>query len=233
MFWASFFIIVREGFEILLLTMLIYTAVDNNKDVVHVIGNRTYTDQTIRRTKRYMGFGISCAVALSFVLASIFNSHADAEAYETVVFLLASAMLFYIAIWCHNATKYLHKFNNVISKGSSIALAFAVFLIFAREGFETVMFYAALFSHKGADIVLAYEGGALGIVSLFVLYRIMKYSRSKLSVPTLFTAASVITFLFAVYFGAKGLHEFAEVNQIWWLHDPLDFLHEGDELPIH
>lgn len=224
MFWSSFFIIVREGFEILLLTMLVYTAVDSCKD---------FANDSIRRTKRYMGFGMFCAVVLSFILASIFNSHADAEAYETVVFFAASAMLFYIALWCHNATKHLHRFNNVITQGSSIALAFAVFLIFAREGFEIVMFYAALFSHKGADVMLAYEGAALGIVSLFIAYRVMKYSRSKIPVSMCFKGASVVMFFFAIYFGAKGLHEFAEVNQIWWLHDPLDFLHSGSQLPMH
>ena len=226
-FWSSFFIIAREGFEILLLTMIVYTTVEHKQYPF----DSTQT-LSIKRAKRYMGLGIFSAVIFSFILASVFKSHADAEAYETVVFLAASAMLFYISLWCHNASDHLEKFNRIITRGTAYALAFTVFVIFAREGFEIIMFYAALFAKSTGEWQNAVAGGLVGTELLFVIWWVLAKTRKKIPISSCFRGASIIMFCFALYFGAKGLHEFAEVNQIWWLHDPLDFLHEG-ALPTH
>lgn len=221
-FWSSFFIILREGFEILLLTMIVYTTVEYKYKMSSLGVGKVLS---IKETKRYMSIGIFLAVIFSFFLAFIFKSHSDAELYETLVFLTASIMLFYISIWCHNSSANLKKFNQVITLGKAYTLSFTVFVIFAREGFEIVMFYAALFADNPNYTRIAINGGACAIFTLILLYIILQRLQYKLPINVFFHFASLVMFLFAIYFGLKGMHEFSEINHIWWLHNHLEFIH--------
>ena len=59
--------------------------------------------------------------------------------------LIAAGMLTYVAFFCHNAKQHVEgKVDNAIATGSSFILSLTVFLAIVREGFEIVLFYAAL-----------------------------------------------------------------------------------------
>ena len=70
--------------------------------------------------------------------------------------VVATAVLFYVSYWLLSkmeVVKWNHfvksKVHDAVTSGSALALASAAFLAVYREGFETVLFYKALFISAG------------------------------------------------------------------------------------
>ena len=79
--------------------------------------------------------------------------------------LVATGVLFYVSYWLLSkmeVVKWNHfvksKVQDALTGGSALALASAAFLAVYREGFETVLFYKALF-------VSATAGGAMPVAA--------------------------------------------------------------------
>lgn len=224
-FLTSMFIILREGFEMLLLCSLMFMSVARKPFPF----NSTQT-LSVQRARNYMWVGIFSAILFSIglgIAAHTILSHDQEELYEIIIHLSASAMLFYISIWCHGASTHLDEFKNIITRGTAIALAFTVFVIIAREGFEIVLFYAALLSaDHTTGVDLAAWGAVAGGILLLGVHILMQRGSKKLPISQCFGVASIVLFIFAIYFLLGGLHEFAEYNQIHWMHEPLKFMHK-------
>src|SRR5206468_3423101 len=78
------------------------------------------------------------------------------EALEGVTMLLAAAVLFYVSYWLLSkieAAKWnafvKGRMEEALRAGSGFALASVAFLAVYREGFETILFYQALFTSPG------------------------------------------------------------------------------------
>ena len=206
-FMGSFFIILREGFEAMLIVMLIFT----------------YLERFGKQGKeKWIWAGITSGVVLSIVVAMGFKfiaglTHAHEELYEGVTMLLAAGVLGYLAVWCHGA--YNHFEEDIVQKlspldvsiWSSLALAGAVTIAIAREGFEIVLFYAALFSSTATDQLPIFVGGAVGLVALLGVYAIMRKGINKIPTKAVFQYSKYFFIALALYFAYSGYHELAEV----------------------
>ena len=101
--------------------------------------------------------------------------------------------------------------DKAITKGAALALAFTVFLAVVREGFEIVLFYAALFSSSISEIGSIVVGGVFGGLALFIVYAVMNSTISKMSTKLFFRVSSILLIALAIYFAYNGVHELLEV----------------------
>ena len=115
---SSFFILLREGFEAMLIAMLVFM----------------YLDRMNAKHKRPAVFwGLGAGVVASLFIALAFKkiagaTHAHEELFEGSVMLIASGMLAYVAFFCHNAKQHVEgKVDKAIATGSSFLLSMTVF----------------------------------------------------------------------------------------------------------
>jgi high-affinity iron transporter len=201
-FLGSFFIILREGFESILIAMLIFTYLEklNAQD-----------------KKQYVWQGIGYGVLASIVIAIAFTfitslTHAHEELFEGVTMLIAAGVLAYVAFWCHNAKQHVEgHVKHAISQGTTIALSLAVFFAILREGFEIVLFYAGLFASPIAETYSIWLGGIVGAGVLVLIYMLMKKGIARINVGTFFTISKWLLGALAVYFAYNGAYELIEL----------------------
>ena len=132
---SSFFILFREGFEALLISIIVFT----------------YLDKVNARHQRPAVFwGLIAGIVMSLITALAVKkiaaiTHAHQELFEGSVMLIASGMLAYVAYFSHSAKQHVEgKVDKAVSTGNSFILSLTVFFAIIREGFEVVLFYAAL-----------------------------------------------------------------------------------------
>jgi len=201
-FLSSFFIIFREGFEAMLIAMLIFTYLEK----------MNATDKQV-----HVWQGISMGVLGSLIIAVLFSTvssmtHTHEELFEAGTMIVASVVLAYVAFWCHNAKQHVEgHVTEAISKGTTIALFLAVFFAILREGFEIVLFYAGLFASPIADTYSIWAGGIAGAVALVFTYFGMKQLSLKIPTGMFFKISSVLLAILAMYFAYNGIHELVEV----------------------
>jgi high-affinity iron transporter len=219
-FMGSLFIILREGFEAMLIVMLIFTYL-KRFNTHHVVPEVPGAAQM----EKYVWYGVSAGVLLSIGVAMGFTfiaglTHAHEEWFEGITMLLAAGVLAYLAFWCHGA--YNHFQEDIVSKlspldvniWSSLALTLAVTIAIAREGFEIVLFYAALFSSQTPiqPQLPIFVGGAVGLVALFGLYAIMSKGIEKIPTKEVFQYSKYFFICLALYFGYQGIEEILELT---------------------
>ena len=95
-------------------------------------------------------------------------SAAHREALEGGTMVVATAVLFYVSYWLLSKMEVVKwnkfvksKVQDALDSGSALALASAAFLAVYREGFETVLFYKALFVAGTAGGTMPVVGGIL------------------------------------------------------------------------
>ncbi len=207
-FMGSLFIILREGFEAMLIVMLIFTYL------------RRFRTQD---KDKWVWYGIGAGILLSIGVAMGFKfiaglTHEHEEWFEGITMLLAAGVLGYLAVWCHGA--YNHFQEDIVSKlspldvsiWSSLALTLAVTIAIAREGFEIVLFYAALFSSTATDQLPIFVGGAVGLVALLGIYAIMRKGIEKVPTKAVFQYSKYFFIALALYFGYQGIEEILELT---------------------
>ena len=206
-FMGSFFIILREGFEAMLIVMLIFTYLGRFNE---------------QGKEKWIWYGIGSGVVLSIAIAMGFKfiaglTHDHEEMFEAGTMLLAAGVLGYLAIWCHGA--YNHFEEDIVSKlkplevtiWSSLALTLAVTIAIAREGFEIVLFYAALFSSTATDHAPIFVGGAVGLIALLGIYAIMRKGIEKIPTKEVFQYSKYFFIALALYFAYGGVNELMEL----------------------
>jgi len=138
-------------------------------------------------------------------------THAHEELFEGSVMLIASGMLAYVAFFCHNAKHHVEgKVDNAIATGSSFILSLTVFFAIVREGFEIVLFYAALITSGIQSTQPVIIGAVAGLVALIGSYYGLNRITKIIPIGTFFRVSSVLLFAMAVYFGYEGVGAFAE-----------------------
>ena len=210
LFIYSLTIILREGFEALLIVTAIiaYLVKSGNGHRLNIVYSSLFT-----------AIGLSFVTA--FVMNIIFGSAAaeNREILEGSVMLVASALLLYVSYWLlSNASA--QKWTNYIKQqvkeslddNSVKALWFTVFLAVYREGAETVLFYQALIvdASTPTDYMALSSGFAVGLLALIILYFIMKFTAIKLPIKPFFIFTGIFIYIMAFMFIGRAVMEFVE-----------------------
>ncbi len=205
LFFQSFVLLVREGLEAILivgalLTFLVKTGAGHRRKDIHV--------------------GVGAALAASLLTAvaieTLFHlSPASQETLEGVTMIIATLVLFYVSYWLLSkmeVVKWTHfvksRVQDAVSSGSMLALASAAFLAVYREGFETILFYKALFSSGGdGALVPVVLGMAVGTVVLVGIYIAINRFGVRLPLKPFFGVTSAFLYAMAFIFAGKGIAE--------------------------
>lgn len=209
LFFQSFVLLVREGLEAILivgalLTFLAKTGASHRRRDIHI----------------GVGAAVGASLLTAVVLETVFEvAPARREALEGLTMVLATGVLFYVSYWLLSkmeVVKWNHfvksKVQEAVTSGSSLALASAAFLAVYREGFETVLFYKALFVSGGAGAtVMPVVGGMLaGGAVLVVVYVAINRFGVRLPLKPFFAVTSAFLYYMAFVFAGKGIAELQE-----------------------
>ena len=146
LFLQSFSIIVREGFEAILIVaaLIAFLVKSRNKEKVKIV----YQGVTL---------GIIASFLTAYIIHEVLNiSMAKQEILEGCIMLVAVVVLFWVSYWLLTKIEtqkwqsYITgKMTQAITTGNVFALGMVAFLAVYREGFETVLFYKALYLYAG------------------------------------------------------------------------------------
>jgi high-affinity iron transporter len=133
---------------------------------------------------------------------------------EGVIMLVAVVVLFYVSYWLVSkieATKWQSyitgKMQKAVTTGSAFTLSMVAFLSVYREGFETVLFYKALYLYAGDSTAGIIPGFLVGCAVLAVVYFLINQLGMRIPVKWFFVVTSVFLYYMAFMFMGKGLHE--------------------------
>jgi len=79
-----------------------------------------------------------------------------------------------------------------------------------REGFEIVLFYAALIGSGMYNTVPVLVGATVGTLALIGVYFGLNKITKIIPVGMFFRASSILLFALAIYFAYEGIHELRE-----------------------
>jgi high-affinity iron transporter len=210
-FWQSFLIILREGFE----AILVVGAV-----VAFLI--KTGHRERLRNIWWGVGYALLASAATAVVLKTMLSAMpASREIIEGLTLLVAVGVLFSVSYWLISkveAAKWQafirDKVNNALQHGGGRALTFVAFLAVYREGAETALFYQALFN-EGPHVAFPLSMGIVaGFVALGVIFTLFYRFGVKIPLRPFFSVTSVLLYLMAFVFMGKGIRELQEGNAI-------------------
>jgi high-affinity iron transporter len=208
-FFESFLIILREGFEAILV-------------IGAIVAFLLKTGHRERLSSIWLGAGLGVlgsavtAVVLSTVLSAI---PASREILEGVTLLVAVVILFSVSYWLISkveAAKWQQfirdKVTNALSHGGGKALAFVAFLAVYREGAETALFFQALFREDGAIALPLTLGILVGFVALAVVFTLFYRFGVRIPLRPFFSVTSALLYYMAFVFAGRGIKELQEGN---------------------
>ena len=214
LFGQAFVILVREGLEALLIIGALMAFLTKSGAV---------------ERHRDIALGVWVAVGASLVTAVAFGTlfsaaTAQREVIEGITMLLASFVLFWVSYWLISKIE-LRKWQafvrtqmqSALSKRGAWALGGVAFLAVYREGFETVLFYAALYTSSDGSVaaVGGLAGGTMvGALVLGIVYYAMQRYGLRLPLKPFFAITSTFLYVMAFSFAGQGV---AELQEIGWI----------------
>ncbi len=209
LFVQSFFILLREGLEAILIigalvAMVVKMGAPQRRRDVHI--------------------GVVAAIGASLITAVLLEtvltiSPGRREALEGITMAVAAAMLFYVSYWLLSKMEVAKwnrfvksKVTDALTSGSALALASVAFLAVYREGFETVLFYKALLlaGGSGNPVMPVLAGILAGFVILVVVYIAINRFGVRLPLRPFFAVTSAFLYYMAFVFSGKGIAELQE-----------------------
>lgn len=182
-FTSSFAVIFREGLESVLILGAILTYLEASRNT---------------KFKPFVYYGIIIAIgatAVTWFVASylITISGANRELIEAFAALSATAVLFYVSFWILNKIEHKKWMEFVKAKvwqasttGGTMVFVMLSFFTVYREGFETVLFYEAMFGFAKYMETYVGLGFVLGIASLLGVYVVTRKIGKRLPLKMLF-----------------------------------------------
>jgi high-affinity iron transporter len=208
-FLQSFLIILREGFEAILV-------------VGAVVAFLLKTGHRERLRSIWLGVGAAlvASAATAVILATILSAvPATRELIEGATMLVAVAVLFSVSYWLISkveAAKWQQfirgKVNAALEHGGGTALAFVAFLAVYREGAETALFYQALFNEGTGNGLPIALGLLVGFGALAVVFTLFYRFGVRIPLRPFFATTSVLLYYMAFVFMGKGIRELQEGN---------------------
>jgi high-affinity iron transporter len=234
-FGACFLILLREGFEAILIVGAI---------IAYLMKSAGGDEEKKKKSVRPVYIGSAIGIALSFVLAWLLNllklaNTASQEAIEGITALLAVCVLYYVSNWMLSKSEsdawntYIkNKTKKANEKGSYFALAFTAFLAVFREGAEVVLFYQP---YMGTDNTSSAVAGLIfGVIALVFVYLIINFMSLKIPLKPFFTGTSILMFLMSISFLGAGIKELMEGDVITSITSPswLQWIPYSDVLDV-
>jgi len=208
LFVESLLLLLREGFEAILVVGAIMA--------VLVKAGAREKQQSVR-------WGVAAAVAASLATAAVLEvivrvTPAQREALEGGIMLAAAVMLFYVSYWLISKvevaawTRFVRdQIQKAVDSGSGLGLAAVAFLAVYREGFETVLFYKALYVTGGSGGAAPITVGiAAGLVALVVLFIGIERFGLRIPMRPFFAATGATLAFMAFVFAGDGVKELQE-----------------------
>lgn len=208
-FLEAFVIIVREGFEAILVLGAIVAFLLKT-------GNRARLRDIWWGAVAGIVASVMLAVALSTLLRHI---PASQDTIEGVTMLIAVVVLFSVSYWLLSKVeaarwqKFIRdKASAALLDGGMFALAFVAFLAVFREGAETALFYQALFTRAG-DVAMPVSLGLLsGSAVLAVIFMLFWRFGVRIPLRPFFAVTSALLYYMALVFAGAGIKELQEAN---------------------
>ena len=204
LFVASFFLLVREGFEAILIVAALMTFLAK-------AGASERRREVARGAWAAVGASVITWVLVELLLQV---TPGQRELIEGITMLLAAAVLFYVSYWLLSKiesakwTAFVRgKMQSALSSGSGLALSAVAFLAVYREGFETILFYKALFNSAGSSTVPVLGGIAAGSVGLVAIYLLVNQLGLRVAMKPFFAVTGVMLYYMAFVFAGKGIAE--------------------------
>ncbi|HUQ79976.1 MAG TPA: FTR1 family protein [Gemmatimonadaceae bacterium] len=208
-FLQSFLIILREGFEAILV-------------IGAVVAFLLKTGHRERLKSIWVGVGAAlvASAATAVVLATVLRAvPASREVIEGLTMLIAVGVLFSVSYWLISkveAAKWQQfirtKVSAALEHGGGKALAFVAFLAVYREGAETALFYQALFNEGNGNGVPISVGIVVGFAVLAVVFTLFYRFGVRIPLRPFFATTSVLLYYMAFVFMGKGIRELQEGN---------------------
>ncbi len=210
-FISSFAIIFREGLESVLILGAIITYLEASRN---------------HKFKKYVHYGIVLAIgatAVTWFIASyvIEISGANRELIEAIAALSATAVLFYVSFWILNKIEHKRWMEFVKAKvfqastaGGTMVFVMLSFFTVYREGFETVLFYQAMFSFAKYMELYVGLGFITGILSLLGIYFGFRKLGKRLPLRALFGLTMGIGAYLSIAFLGNAIREFQVLDYI-------------------
>jgi high-affinity iron transporter len=208
-FFQSFLIILREGFEAILV-------------VGAVVALLIKTGHRERLRSIWLGIvlGLVASLATAVVLKTLLAAMpASREIVEATTMLLAVVVLFSVSYWLISKVeaakwqKFIRqKVSSALEQGGGKALAIVAFLAVYREGAETALFYQALFN-EGPNVGLPLTLGiVVGLAALAVIFTLFYRYGVRIPMRPFFAVTSLLLYYLAFVFMGKGIRELQEGN---------------------
>jgi len=214
-FWStllqSFLILLREGFEAILVITALITYL-----------KRQGEDDKVTYIYHGVAWAVAASVLTAVLLSVVFEvSGSVQEALEGVTMLIAAVVLFYVSYWLISKREaarwqaYIRtKMNKALSHGSTLALGFAAFLAVYREGAETVLFYQAMAGQANGQYGAIAIGFILALLGLGSIYWLMRAASFRLPIGVFFTLTAGLLYYLAISFAGNGVLELQAANWV-------------------
>ena len=208
-FLGAFTILLREGLEALLvvIAMIAFLKKAERPEVLPYVHGGWVT--------ALIAGGATWAVATYMVGIS----GASRELTEGFGSLLAAVVLVSVGIWMHGKSqaeewrRYIQeKMGRALSRGSAWFLFGLAFIVVYREVFETILFYAALWTPDNGGTILAGAGSAVALLGA-IAWIMLRYSR-KLPITQFFAWSSILIAVLAVVLAGKGVGALQEAGMV-------------------
>jgi high-affinity iron transporter len=203
-FTSSFAVIFREGLESVLILGAILTYLEASRN---------------NKFKPFVYYGIIIAIGatvLTWFVASylIDISGANRELIEAVAALSATAVLFYVSFWILNKIEHKKWMEFVKAKvwqasttGGTIVFVMLSFFTVYREGFETILFYEAMFGFAKYMESYVGLGFVVGLGTLLGVYYITRKLGKRLPLKMLFALTMGVGAYLSIAFLGNAIRE--------------------------
>jgi high-affinity iron transporter len=210
-FSTSFSLVFREGLESALIIGAILTYLEASRN---------------DRFKKHVYYGIIIAAAATAVTWFIAQyivelSGASRELIEAIAGLSAVAVLFWVSFWVLNkieTKKWIEfvkaKVWKATTTGSLMVFVMLSFFTVYREGFETVLFYQAIFSFSKYMEWYVISGLISGLIVIIGVALVVRRLGKKLPLRVLFGLTMGIGAYMSIAFMGNAVREFQELGYI-------------------
>lgn len=198
-FVAAFTIMLREGLEALLIVvaMISFLAKAGRRDVLSYVHGGWVAALVV---------GAATWAAATWLITI---SGATRELTEGFGGVFAALVLLWVGIWMHGKSnadawqRYIReKLGHALNRRSAWFLFALAFIVVYREVFETILFYAAIWSQGNGSAVIAGALAAIAVLAV-VAFAMMRYSRA-LPIGKFFAYSSALIAVLAIVLIGKG-----------------------------
>ena len=198
---TTFVIALREGLEASLIV-----------GIIAAFLKRQGRTDALRSMWLGVGLAIALCVAVAVVLRVVDNElpQREQEGLETIVALVAVAMVTYMIVWMTEHARDLkgqlqEQAAGALVQGSATALVFMAFLAVLREGFETSVFMLAAFQDS-TDTTAAGAGAVIGLLAAVAIGLGIYRGGVRINLTRFFRVTGLILVFVAAGLLATSLH---------------------------